>query len=74
MPRCYCANKMANPSVSVPDELLEEFDDKIDEMRRSGEMDIDTNRSEVVQELMRQWTEGNLSLPSTGSKTLATAD
>lgn len=65
---------MANPSVSVPDELLNEFDDKIDEMRRSGEMDIDTNRSEVVQELMRQWTEGNLSLPSTGSKTLATAD
>ncbi|WP_336359019.1 CopG family ribbon-helix-helix protein [Haloarcula sp. CGMCC 1.6347] len=65
---------MAKPSVSIPDELLDEFDAKIDEKRRSGEMDLDTTRSEVVQELMREWLEGNLNLTSKDSKPPATAD
>jgi len=65
---------MAKPSVSIPDELLDEFDDKIDEKRRSGEMDLDTTRSEVVQELMREWLEGNLNLTSKNSKPKPTAD
>lgn len=51
---------MAKPSFSIPDELLEEFDDQIDEKRLNGEFDLDTSRSEVVREFMRQWTEGNL--------------
>lgn len=50
---------MAKPSFSIPDELLDEFDEEIDEKRRSGEFDLDTSRSEVVRELMRQWLEGN---------------
>jgi len=50
---------MAKPSLSIPDELLEEFDEEIDEKRRSGEFELDTSRSEVVRELMRQWLEGN---------------
>ncbi|MFW5896317.1 MAG: CopG family ribbon-helix-helix protein [archaeon] len=68
---------MAKPSISVPEELLDEFDSQVDEMRRSGEMDLDTSRSEVIQELMRLWLEGNLTLPSTESgamETQATAD
>lgn len=65
---------MAKPSVSIPDELLDEFDAKIDEKRRSGEMDLDTTRSEVVQNLMREWLEGNLNLTSKKSKPKPTAD
>jgi len=66
---------MAKPSVSIPDELLEEFDNQIDDMRRSGELDLDTSRSEVIQELIRQWLEGNSTLTLTNSKpTTATAD
>lgn len=61
---------MAKPSVSIPDELLEEFDDRIDDMRRSGELDLDTSRSEVIQELIRQWLEGNsTSTPGTSNRT-----
>jgi len=64
---------MAKPSVSIPDELLEEFDDRIDEMRRSGKFDLDTSRSEVVQELVRQWLEGNstLTLDDSNQRTAA---
>jgi metal-responsive CopG/Arc/MetJ family transcriptional regulator len=65
---------MAKPSVSIPDELLEEFDERIDEMRLSGELDLDTTRSEVVQELIRQWLEGNSSSTSGRSNQTATAD
>ncbi len=74
MPRCDRATNMARPSVSIPDELLEEFDDQIDDMRRSGELDLDTSRSEVVQELIRQWLEGKSNSISTDSKATATAD
>lgn len=61
---------MAKPSVSIPDELLEEFDDRIDDMRLSGDLDLDTTRSEVIQELVRQWLEGNsTSISRTSSDT-----
>lgn len=64
---------MAKPSVSIPDELLDDFDEKVDKMRRSGEMDLDTSRSEVIQELMRQWLEGNSTSTSNPSKSATIA-
>lgn len=46
---------MARPSISVPDELLNEFDDLLWEAKRNGDLDRDVDRSEVVRELMRLW-------------------
>lgn len=63
---------MAKPSIYIPDEVLDDFDERITEMRRSGEVDINTSRSEVIQELINQWLEGNSTLTSTGSERAAT--
>lgn len=65
---------MARPTISMPDELLEEFDDKIDQKKLNEEFDLDTNRSEVFRELARQWVEGNLTLTKAGSGQIAHAD
>ena len=46
---------MAHPSFTIPDELLEEFDDTIWELQVEGELDRDANRSQIVRELMREW-------------------
>ena len=46
---------MAHPSFTIPDELLEEFDDTIWELQTEGELDRDASRSQIVRELMREW-------------------
>lgn len=43
----------------MPDELLESFDKTLNEMKKSGDIEMDTRRSEVVRELMREWIEEN---------------
>jgi len=48
---------MARPSFTMPDELLEEFDDTIWELQVEGELERDANRSQVVRELIRDWIE-----------------
>lgn len=48
---------MANLSVSVPDELLEDFDDVIWELQREGELDRDASRSEMIQQLMQDYVD-----------------
>lgn len=67
---------MAKPSIYIPDELYEEFDERVTEMRLSQEIDIDTSRSQVIQQLIQQWLEGNLNLTSNRCKkpTKTTAD
>ena len=50
---------MAKPSVSMPDELLDDFDDVILEKKVAGELDRDTSRSEVIQDLMADWIENH---------------
>lgn len=50
---------MANTGITVPDELLEDFDDKVFELKAEGEIDRDASRSEVIRTLMEEWVEGN---------------
>lgn len=49
---------MANPSISIPDELLEEFDRILDIKEMMDELEKD-DRSPVVQELVREYVEEN---------------
>ena len=49
---------MANPSISIPDDLLEDFDRIIDVKEMLGELESD-NRSPVIQDLMREYVEEN---------------
>lgn len=61
---------MANTGITVPDELLEDFDDKVFELKAEGEIARDASRSEVIRTLMEQWVEGN----SMSSSAMVTAD
>lgn len=69
---------MARPSFTVPDDLLEDFDDVIWELQRRGELDRDDSRSSVVRELMEDWIEeqvdehGEEILPEGNENTAAT--
>jgi len=49
---------MANPSISVPDDLLEDFDRILDVKEMLGELETD-ERSPVIQDLMREYVEDN---------------
>ncbi|WP_226040815.1 ribbon-helix-helix domain-containing protein [Natrinema sp. DC36] len=63
---------MANTGITVPDELLEDFDDKVFELKAEGEIDRDASRSEVIRTLMEEWVEGNSKSDSTAA--MVTAD
>lgn len=52
---------MVSPSFSMSEELLQSFDMTINELKREGELDMDTRRSEVVRDLMEEWIEENRS-------------
>lgn len=54
---------MARPTFSMPDELLEEFDDKIFELKAEGKLDRDFTRSELVRGLIREWIEERTDVP-----------
>lgn len=43
----------------MSEELLESFDKTLNELKREGEIDMDTRRSEVVRTLMLAWIEEN---------------
>ena len=62
---------MKTVSIYAPEDLVEEFDDKVWEMKADGEIDRDASRSEVIRHLMEEWAEGNLKSNSTAP---ATAD
>ncbi|MFB6237552.1 MAG: CopG family ribbon-helix-helix protein [Halopenitus sp.] len=55
---------MANPSISVPDELLDEFDDEIINRKADGDLPRDASRSQVIAKLMEGYVEGNLTSSS----------
>lgn len=67
------ATTMARPSVSIPDELLDDFDDEIMRRKLDGELPREVTRSDVVRELMAGWLEGNSNPPSTPQIPAATA-
>lgn len=48
---------MANPSISVPDDVLDKFDDLIIQKKAKGELDRDVSRSEIIAQLMEEWIE-----------------
>lgn len=50
---------MVSPSFSMDEDLLKEFDETLNELKREGEIDMDTRRSEIVRELMRTWIDEN---------------
>ena len=70
---------MAHPSFSIPDELLEDFDDVIWELQRRGELSRDDSRSSIVRDLMEDWIaeqieeHGEEVLPEGNSNTAGTA-
>jgi len=51
--------RMANPSISIPNDLLDDFDDTIWELKKEGELSRNASRSEVIQMLMQEWVENN---------------
>ncbi|MBO4249474.1 hypothetical protein IL252_16830 [Halomicrobium sp. IBSBa] len=54
---------MARPSISVSDELLDEFDDKLIEMKAAGKLGRDVSRSELIARLMSEWVEERDDVP-----------
>ena len=50
---------MANPSFSIPDDTLEEFDQIILNKKAKGEIPMDTSRSKVIRDLVEEDVEGN---------------
>lgn len=47
----------SNPSVSIPENTLDKFDDTLFELRAMKKLDRNTDRSKVISELMEAWTE-----------------
>ena len=50
---------MANPSFSIPDETLEEFDQIILHKKVNGDLSAGASRSEVIRSLVEEYVEGN---------------
>ena len=50
---------MANPSFSIPDETLEEFDRIILQKKVNGDLSAGASRSEVIRSLVEEYVEGN---------------
>lgn len=62
---------MANTSIVISDELLEEFDDKLFEEKAAGNVSRDTSRSEMIRRLMEEWVDGNISVSEGNPKPAA---
>ncbi len=65
---------MARPSISVPDELLEDFDDAIWDRKVEGELDRDADRSQVIRQLMRKYVEETEEMKGNPKAEAMTAD
>ena len=46
---------MARPSIRIPDDLLDDFDEAVFERKVIGDLDRDATRSAVVRQLMREY-------------------
>lgn len=51
---------MANPSISIPDEVLEDFDKELARRHYEEGLSQKVKRSNVVSELMRAWADGEI--------------
>uniref|UniRef100_A0A7D5GKB2 Ribbon-helix-helix protein CopG domain-containing protein n=2 Tax=Natrinema halophilum TaxID=1699371 RepID=A0A7D5GKB2_9EURY len=56
---------MKTVSIYAPEDLVDDFDDKVWQMKADGEIDRDASRSEVIRHLMGEWAEGNSTSCST---------
>lgn len=56
---------MANPSFSIDDELLEEFDEIIFQKKVNGDLPRDASRSSVLAQLVEDYVEGNRNTSTT---------
>lgn len=54
---------MPRPSISISEELLEDFDEKLFEMKVDGKIERDTSRSEMIARLMNEWVEERDDVP-----------
>lgn len=48
---------MVTPSFSMPEETVQKLDAVRDELKRRGEIDMDTRRSPVVRRILEAWIE-----------------
>ena len=53
---------MVNTGITVPKDLLDDFDDVVWELQHEGEIPRDASRSQVIQELMQQYVNENRDL------------
>jgi metal-responsive CopG/Arc/MetJ family transcriptional regulator len=58
-------------SVYVEEELVEEFDDKMWNLKANEEIGRDTSRSQMIAQLMEEWVEGK---SNSAAKTAIVAD
>ena len=65
---------MANPSIYIPDDLLEDFDEVLKQKKLREDIPMDTSRSELIQEWMQEYVEGNVSCSPATTVTPATSD
>lgn len=52
----WLSGDMANPSISVDDEVLLDFDDVLWALKTEGVFRRGTSRSEIIQQLMEAWS------------------
>lgn len=65
---------MAKPSISVPDELLEEFDQAITRQKALGEIPQNTDRSKAIRMLMNDFIDETDEMWGNSLGQMATAD
>ena len=53
----YQVGNMVNTGITVPEELLEDFDDVVWALEVEGELPRDTSRSAVIQDLMQEFVD-----------------
>ena len=62
---------MANPSFTVDDEMLDEFDEVIWQKKMDGDLSREATRSDVLRELIENYIEGNGASSKTATPTTA---
>jgi metal-responsive CopG/Arc/MetJ family transcriptional regulator len=64
---------MAKPAFSMPDEMLEEIDETIKQLKLREEMDMKASRSEVMRGVIQEWLDEHEEIRE-GNRTVATSD
>lgn len=64
---------MAKPAFSMPDEMLEEIDETIKQLKLREEIDMKASRSEVMRRVIQEWLDEHEEIRE-GNRTVATSD